>query len=335
MKKGAAHRKEIRQGAGWVLNEERIVPLNGDRQNIRIASKDVENPVLLFLHGGPGVCNRHEMLWYQTGLIEKYTLVFWDQRGSGKSWRKSVTKENLTVETYLRDAADLIDYLLQEFHKEKLVIIGHSWGTILGTPLVERYPEKVSAYVGIGQFVNLRLNEEISYNYCVREAEKAGDTKVYEKLVAGPPVDGVYPDKAAMMVQRNALSHYHGAMWKGSSSIYQSVLLPLVQHPGYDLKGIYGYARGALYLPDALWPDIMNCDYLHKVKALDVPVLLTMGRHDWNTPFELAREWYDNLEAPKKEWVWFEESAHSPVYEEPEAWQAAVLNFLGEIEEIQ
>lgn len=316
-----------------LIDYEETVKLNGDKQNIRVYTYDKNAPVLLFLHGGPGVCDRHWVLHYQKSLAEKYTMVLWDQRGSGKSYKPFRTKRaDLHVAMYEEDVVALIEYLCKKFKKDKIVILGHSWGTILGTPVAYRHPEHIAAYIGQGQFIEGAENELISYNFVLEEARKAKDKKTVKALEGKAPVNGNYEDHNAMLVERDGLSKYGGAEWKNRGGLFQSLLLPLLKWDGYSLWGIIKYALGGLYLTDVLWPEVVDRDFYTEVPELKMPVLLTIGKHDYNTPFEMAERWYNALKAPRKEWVWFEDSAHSPIKEEPEAWNKAVREFLDSLD---
>jgi len=112
----------------------------------------------------------------------------------------------------------------------------------------------------------------------------------------------------------------------------QTLLIPFLKYDGYKLRHLPKYAFGALYLTDVLWPEVISCNFLRDVPELKMPVLMTIGCHDYNTPFEVAEQWYNGLKAPRKEWVWFEDSAHSPIKEEPEKWGDAVMKFLDSLE---
>lgn len=315
----------------YAIDKRMTVMLNGDAQDIRIrAAKEGLRPIL-FLHGGPGVCDRHWVLKYQSAFAEEYTMVCWDQRGSGKSYRKSIKEEKLSVDVYVEDARALVELLVKEFGYDKIIVAGHSWGTIIGTALVSRYPEHIAAYIGQGQFVNGAENEWRSYKFCMDEAERRGDAAAVKALRGAEPKDGVYPSHKAMMVQRNYLSKYGGAEYREHKGTVGSLLIPLLKSDEYTLKDIVNYAKGALYLTDVLWGEVVALEYDRSVRSLEVPLIITQGRHDYNTPSSIAREWFEGLDAPFKKWIWFEDSAHSPIKEEPEAWGRAVREALKEI----
>ncbi len=314
----------------YAIDKSMTVILNGDAQNIRIrAAKEGLRPIL-FLHGGPGVCDRHWVLKYQSAFAEEYTMVCWDQRGSGKSYRKSIKDEKLSVDVYVEDARALVEFLVKKFGYDKIIVAGHSWGTIIGTALVSRYPEHIAAYIGQGQFVNGTENEWRSYRFCAEEAERRGDAAAVKALRDAEPKDGVYPSHKAMMLQRNYLSKYGGSEYREHKGMIRSLLIPLLRSDEYTLKEIADYARGAMYLTDVLWSEVVALEFDRSVRSLEVPLIITQGRHDYNTPSSIAREWFDALDAPFKKWIWLENSAHSPIKEEPEIWGKAVRAALRE-----
>lgn len=304
----------------YAIDYSEFITVNGDRQNIRVRSQSADLPVLLFLHGGPGVCDRNWVMKYQSDLSEVCTMVCWDQRASGKSCTKASLNGSITVEMMIEDACAVVDELCRRFGKEKIYIVGHSWGSILGVMLTKRIPEKIAYYIGMGQFVEGAENERLSYEFCLNEARRVGDDKVVAKLEKGAPVNGMYPDKDAMMLQRDCLTKYGGAEYHCREGIVKSLLIPLIKSDEYSLPELVKYARGALTLPDKLWGEVIANNFFETASKLDVPVLITQGRHDYNTPSEIVSRWIDMLDAPAKEIVWLEESAHSPIKEEPELW---------------
>ena len=312
---------------GYEIDRACWAQINGDRQNIRLLGRKAGSPVLLFLHGGPGVCDRHLVLRDQRPLANRFTLALWDQRGAGKSFSRETLTRPIHLEDCLADGEEVIRWLCRELGCSQVVLVCHSWGTVLGVPLAQRHPELVRAYVGQGQFVNGEANERLSYQFCLDEARRRGDRKAERRLLEGPPVRGRYPSRKAMMVQRDCLSRYGGGVYQKQEGMVRSLLLPLLRTREYRLRDIPGYARGAAHLTQALWDEVVSCRFDETVKELEVPVLLTMGRHDYNTPAQLAWEWFSALKAPRKEWVWFERSAHSPIQEEPDLWSRAVEAF--------
>lgn len=316
-------------GSAYLIDLCEDIVLNGDRQNIRIRAAKDGLPVILFLHGGPGVCDRHFVLENQSRLAQNYTLVCWDQRGSGKSYTPKIREQALSVQTYADDAEALIDSLCARFRTAKVIVAAHSWGTVIGTILAARCPEKIAAYVAQGMFIDGSENELESYLFCVREAERTGNKKAMRQLADIRPENGRYPSDKAMMTQRNYLSKFGGGTYKKREGMFRSLLLPLLKTNEYALSDIPKYAKGGLYLSKTLWNDVVAVSF-KGIKKLDVPVIVTQGAHDYNTPTKLAQEWFSNLQAPYKKWIEFAESAHSPIFEEPQKWGDEVERALAE-----
>jgi len=309
-------------GQVYALDNKEVITLGGIGQHIRIRSSNAQNPVLLFLHGGPGVCDRHWVIKEQSGLAEVCTMVCWDQRGSGKSYSQAQSKEKMTIDLIVSDAVELIEYLCTKFGKEKLYIIGHSWGSVLGVMLSQRIPERIAAFVGMGQVVDLDENEQISYKFVWDEAQRRGDKKAIRDLTRiGTPVEGSYGSIKNLITQRNYMSKYGGGAYKKKDNIWKSFLLPLFRTPEYTLADIIKYAKGSFYCLEELWPEAAaTVRFDETARKLDVPVYITQGDHDENTPTSIALKWFEKLDAPYKEWIAFKKSGHAPIKEEPELW---------------
>jgi pimeloyl-ACP methyl ester carboxylesterase len=286
---------------------------------------------VLFLHGGPGICERHQVLRYQSGLADAATLVCWDQRGAGLSYDKRLDPKTMTISRLTDDAAELVDLLRNRFGQNKIIIVGHSWGTLLGTLLAYRCPDGIAAYVGMGQFVDGDENEAMSYDFVRSEAEKRGDRKALRALErVGAPERGHYKNLDDLMVQRNLMTKYGGGTFKRKDSLVKSLVIPLLTSHEYSLRDVLKFRDGAYFSLKTLWETVVDVNFFTDVPALAVPVYLTEGRHDQNTPIPIALRWYDGLKAPYKEWIWFERSAHTPMVEEPEKWGETVRRIIGE-----
>lgn len=317
----------------YAIDTKETAVLGGVGQSIRIRSADPSLPVILFLHGGPGVCERHQVLKYHSGLSGAATLVCWDQRGSGLSYSRKLDPKAMTVSRMVDDAQELVTLLQRRFCRDKIIIVGHSWGTLLGTLLAHRYPEGVWAYVGMGQFVNGPENEAMSYAFVRTEAEKRGDKKAIRALDRiGAPVKGHYRNLDDLMVQRNLMTKYGGGTFEGRDSLVSSLVIPLLKSPEYSLLDLKKFSDGAYFSLKALWEEVVDFNLFQEVPELSMPVYLTEGRHDQNTPIPIAQRWFDALKAPYKEWIWFERSAHTPMVEEHEKWGADLLRIIREMD---
>ncbi|HNZ62802.1 MAG TPA: alpha/beta hydrolase [Bacillota bacterium] len=309
------------------------IELNGVRQRIHVVTQDEKKPVLLFLHGGPGVCNRHSLLRDHIDLTDTFTLATWDQRGTGGSYY-GVRRETLTAAQLTKDAADLAAWLCERFHKKKIFVIGGSWGSQLLTMLARDYPEHLAAAVGFGQVVDGELNEKISYEFALDAAREAGDQKSIDKLEQiGPPKMGEYRGGfSGMMIQRRIMMKYGGySRDKAKRSYFRAMIVPIIKSREYSLRDLYGLARGYKRVLSAMWHEVGHVKFPETHTVFTVPFFIFDGRHDMNTPSVLVQDWYDMIEAPRKELVWFEDSGHNPMNDEPEKFKRLLRERLTEI----
>ena len=295
------------------------IPVNGAMQKIHVISNDISLPMLLFLHGGPGVVNRHSVIADNKDLLDSFTIATWDQRGTGGSYN-GVDHNALTIDQLVEDANEVVNYLCKEFNKEKIFVIGGSWGSLLGIRLAYAHPEHLAAFVGFGQFVDGAKNENISYQFTLDQAKAAGDEETVRKLESvGPPIKGMYKGGFnGMMVQRNAMMKYGGySKSEGKRSYYDSFVKPMLLSGEYSLSDLLGIIFGYKKVLKVMWPEIGQED-LTKYTEFSVPIYVFDGRLDMNTPAELVEEWFAKIYAPHKELIWFENSGHNPMGDEPD-----------------
>ncbi len=299
------------------IDRKERITLGGMKQTIHIWGTKAENPVVLFLHGGPGVPNRHGMAKAHMDLTDDFTIVAWDQRGTGGSYF-GCDSATLTLDRLISDCAELIDYLCATLGKKNIFLLGGSWGTELGTFVCQRHGEKVAGYIGYGQVVNGIENENLSYAWVLQKAKEANcaeDIAELEKL--GPPVNGCYkPVFEGLMAQRRLLKKYGGVSTK-SGGYFSSTVLPILKSPELNLLDKIGTAKGYKVCLSQMWESIVRYDFLHECAPFQMPYYIFQGRKDNNTPSALIQEYYDSIVAPDKDLVWFENSAHGPLGEEP------------------
>ena len=315
------------------IDEKIKVSLGGLPQKLHIRSRDAALPVLLFLHGGPGVINRHSVIKDHADLLDSFTVVAWDQRGSGGSY-KGAKRESLTLRQLTDDAAELVEWLCERFQKDKLFIIGGSWGSMLGTHLAHRYPERIAAYVGFGQVVNGAKNEELSYRFALEKAREAGDEKAVRRLEeVGPPIYGVYKGGlSGLMAQRKVMMKYGGySPDKKKRGMYGSFVKAILFSGEYSLSDIYGVVKGHRYVLDVMWPEVGGSDLAGDCPSFAMPYFIFDGRLDYNTPASLVEEYFAAIEAEQKELIWFEESGHNPMGDEGELFKATLRTKLAAV----
>ncbi len=298
------------------------VEIGGIVQWILIRGHDVNNPILLVLHGGPGTIEGPMAYKFERELEKYFIVINWDQRAAGKSYSKTIPKETMTPEQFVQDAHELIEYLRKRFKKEKIYIVGHSWGSILGTLLANRYPELFYAYVGVGQVVNQYDNERVSYDYTFEQAQKSGNQKAIEQLKAIQPYNGQNIEH--LRIERKWLKEFGGFMY-GEKSRWPLFKIAFGS-PEYSFKDLFKFFKGSKFSLENMWPHLYEIDFFKQAIELKIPVYYCIGRHDYNTPFELAEKYFNELKAPKKKLIWFEKSAHSPNFEEPAKFHDVLIN---------
>jgi len=308
-------------------NKKIKVELNGFKQKIHIKG-DPQKPIMLFLHGGPGVCNRHMCGVYNQDLLEHFMTVGWDQRGTGGSyWGCDYSK--MTIDQMVEDASALVDYLCDTYNKEKIFVIGGSWGSLLGTKLAYKHPEKIYAFFGFGMFVDGELNEQISYDFAMAEAKKAGDQDSVDKLVKlGPPVMGCYKGGYdGMLIEREVMNKYGGYSKKNTPSSYTGGLAKAYLFSGeYALSDVLGVLYGNRKTLDKLWAEVGATKLENECLDFKLPFFIFDGRLDKNTPADLVEDYFNKINAPQKELVWYEESGHNPLIDEAELFKANLVD---------
>lgn len=289
------------------------VRLGGVDQWLLIRGRSLHNPLLLYLSGGPGAS---EMAWvrhFNARLEEHFLVVQWDQRGAAKSYAARKDRDHLTVDQFVSDASELLELLTTRFSQQKVFVVGHSWGSILGVLLAQRRPERVHAYVGTGQQVNFLENDTVCHLRAYELAMRYGDYRALARLarIGPPPYTG--RDMARRYLTLYSLAGRHAGRRGLLPELFSSVLTA----PEYSLRDKLHFFLGLRETFPQVYPQLAGLDLETQVPRLDVPVWFLLGREDYVTPSELAVRYLDKLEAPRKTLLWFEHSGHAPPFEEP------------------
>ena len=303
------------------LSEKIWVNINGMEQGMFIKSKNVDNPVLLFVHGGPGMPEYWLTRRYPTGLEDHFTVVWWEQRGAGLSYSPNIPPAVMTAEQFISDTREVTNYLRKRFGREKIYLMGHSWGSYIGIQAAARYPELYYAYIGIGQISYQIKSEQLAYEYGLEYFKNIGDQKMLKKLKAAPPTLTV-PLPAAYMALRDPYMHAAGiGTTHAMKSVETGFFLPSWFFPEYTLLEKLNLWRGKIYSRSSdfsLWDKMQATDLTQVVTELSLPVYFLEGRYDYTCAYPLAWDYFERLKVPVKGFYTFENSAHSPMFEEPD-----------------
>jgi proline iminopeptidase len=302
------------------------VVLGGARQVVSVRGADRANPILLFVHGGPGAVEMPIAWAFQRPWEDYFTVVQWDQRGAGKSFALNDPAElapTLTLERYRDDAIELLELLRRRYAQEKVVLLGHSWGSAVGLAVAAKRPDLLHAYVGMGQMIDWRDNERDGIKWTLERARSAGNAEAVREIEALPP----YPDAGPFTIDKaDAWRKWaigYGSLAAGRPNANFYLRAPRLS-PEYSPADIQAWHKGSLFTVTTLWPRVADVSFA-KLDRLDVPVIMLIGRHDHTTSASMAAAWMDGLRAPKKTTVWLEHSAHLPMIEEPGRTFAALL----------
>jgi pimeloyl-ACP methyl ester carboxylesterase len=306
------------------ISEKIHVTINGVEQGMFIKSKDSANPVLLFLHGGPGMPEYWLTQRYPTGLEEDFTVVWWEQRGAGLSYSAAIPPETMSAEQFVSDTLAVTNYLRKRFAKDKIYLMAHSWGSYIGIQAAAQAPELYHAYIGVSQISYQLKSEKLAYDYMLQQFKANGNTRMV-RILAAAPVTMTVPLPPAYDAVRDEAMHTLGiGTTRDMKSVITGLFLPSWQFREYTLGEKVNLWRGKLFSRSpsfSLWDKMQAADLTQQVTALALPVYFFHGRYDYTVSYTEAKAYLEKLEAPVKGFYTFEKSAHSPLFEEPETMQ--------------
>lgn len=294
------------------------IQVGDNKQWVSIRGLNRANPVLVFIHGGPASPTMPDAWAFQKPWEDFFTVVQWDQRGAGISFAGIDTARAAkawTVDDIVSDAVVVIDSVRHLLGKRKVVVLGHSWGSIVGMTLAQKRPDLLHAYLGVGQ-VTAWAQEQYLYNR-VLELSQAHhlDSAVADLkgIAPYPRPDGTNAFQGAMVVRRWA-NRFNGG-WYGQPSLDITDQMALLS-PQYSDEGLVTARKAPAFASPRLFGALLTVD-LRKFTTFSVPVIVAQGRYDLYTPYAVARDWIPTLRAPVRKFITFERSAHYPMLEEP------------------
>lgn len=290
------------------ISQLKSMPVNGDSQFLLIRGHNKNLPVLLFLHGGPGMPAMYLAHDFQRELEKHFLVVHWDQRGAGKSYKAGIDPATLKISTLLDDTDVVVDHLIREFGVNSLWLVGHSHGSYLGVLYARRHPEKVTAYVGLGQigdFERIRPVQDAFLRSRFSSLNLPGETEFTS-------------------------SNREDLLFRTGSELYsETSFMPLVisgiMATEYSVFDVLNVKKGSSFSSEHMVYD-MNKDLIGGETSFEMPIAIVMGATDMTTPVILAKEYYEAITAPDKRFVIFPEASHFPHFEQPELFLALMLD---------
>lgn len=311
------------------IDEGIFVTLGGQEQYLLIRGRDIHNPVIIWLHGGPAGPDGCASYSFTKYLVDDYTVVCWDQRGCGRTYfrNKAADPDNQTVtfEQAQKDLDELVDYLSGRFGTDKVIIVGHSYGTLVGSKYSLEHPDKVSAYIGVGQVVNLE-SDIYSYEDALERAKEKGDDTAemeaaFEMFLSDRSV-------VNMMNLRKFVNPYHPVP-KESNTIWTAIKSPYmgVDDVKWFIKQL-GSLDDYVSLNRALFEYILTVDVRDYGVEFQVPVGFISGSEDWITPVKYTEDYYNFISAPQKDFCLVENCGHNLPLDSPEEFSRVLKNLL-------
>lgn len=303
------------------LNEQKRIELNSVPQYVSLRAEKQGAPLLLYLHGGPGDAALPLVLKYNRALEKHFTVAVWEQRGAGKSYYKFNDQAPVTIGLFLQDLYELATHLLQRFGQQKLYLVGHSWGSVLGLRFIRQHPELVQSYVGCGQVVNMKRSCKSAYEFALENA----DEKTARRLRA---IDCSYTGENwldELLFVTGLVVKYKGSLYGKTN--YNALVTPFLHSRYYSMADLIRRQKGSLQAIRALWPELMQTDFEQETRY-GAPVIFVEGRHDRHVSSEIAKSYFDTLES-EKQFFWFEHSCHFPQWSESARFNELLIGLLG------
>ena len=329
-----AQKYKIRSEAG--IQKAGYITIGGLDQYVQIRGQNISNPVVIILHGGPGSHMTYYSYGWQAGLEQNYTIVHWDQRGCGNTYYRNKEAEKPTVDLLLSDLDALVEYIRLKYNKEKVIIMGHSWGTLLGGIYSGKHPEKVSAYISVSQMLDFKKSEEASAQEAARLANAAGKIRDAREIVSRLELIKTYqkldqPKAVEFMKFRQLKEKYLPSQY-GNAMVSLQLFSPYMTFN--DIRWMLRFdkrieSNSALY--ESLLSDgsLSMYDYTYQYEA---PVILIAGECDWTTPYSMALHYFNEISAPSKVFISIENAGHIPFIDKPKEFSETLLKALRNVQ---
>ena len=304
------------------ISEKIFMNIGGVRQGMFIKSKNKENPVLLYLHGG--IPDFFLTGKYPTGLEDYFTVVWWEQRGSGLSYNTGIPAKTMNLDQMISDTKEVTNYLRTRFGQEKIYLMGRSGGTFIGIQAAAWAPELYHAYIGIGQMSDQLESERLAFEYMLKKYRDLGNRKMVQKLEASPVSDHI---PYAYLKLRDKAMHTIGiGTTHDMKSVITGLFIPSLTCREYTFKEKFNLWRSkAQSGVHPLWDEMIATDLTQQVNEINVPVYFFHGIYDYTVSYPLAKKYFEAIHAPLKGFYTFEKSAHSPLFEEPEKMEKIII----------
>lgn len=291
------------------------VDVNGHDLTVLIRGHSVDNPVLLFLAGGPGGSEMGSMRNHLPELEEYFTVVTWDQRGAGTSYDELDPTDTITLDGYVDDTIDVTNHLRDRFGQDRIYVLGNSWGTTLGVLAVQQHPELYRAFIGTGQMVSQLESDTIIYEDTLVWAQTTGRTDLVADLLANgaPPYDDMLDYATANGHEQDVYAYDHSVNDEGQGQMSENLVAD--EYTLIDEVHVLGAFMDTFA---ALYPQLQDIDFRRTATEFDVPMFFVQGAHEADARAEVFADWYPMIDAPIKDLTVLDTSGHRALFEQPD-----------------
>jgi pimeloyl-ACP methyl ester carboxylesterase len=311
------------------ISEKIFVDIGGVKQGMFIRGKNINNPVLLFVHGGPCFPTYFLVDKYKPGLEDSFTVCYWEERGGGLSYNSDIPVESMNMEQLISDTIEVSNYLRNRFKQEKIYMMAHSGGTSMAIQAAAREPELYKAYVAIAQITNQAESEKLAYSYMLKRYQSEGNAAMVKKLKEFSVLEDADAFTFFKSLLRDKAMHEQGiGTMRSMTKIDKDILIPSMLCKAYTLKEKINIwvSKFSFLKKTVITDEFFKTDITKVVTRLEIPVYFFSGAYDYTVNYELSKAYLYKLEAPIKGFYTFTESAHSPVFEEPEKMMEIMRN---------
>jgi pimeloyl-ACP methyl ester carboxylesterase len=304
------------------------IRLGGVDQWLILRGHNVQKPVLLFLSGGPGASEAARVLRFNAELERHFVVAIWEQRGCGKSYPAHSPSADLTVEQYVADVIELSEQLRVRFDEQKIYLVGHSWGTIIGLRAAQARPDLFYAYIGTSQMVDVRETDQLIYELVLEHARTTEDSAFVQTLErqGPPPYGGPSPIQPYATLFGREYAVFEAPNIKDEAYRRDGdILMLMLKQPEYGWIDRLYYLLGLMNTFNVVYPQLQELDFRRDAVSLDLPVYLMLGRHDMNNPSQIPEGYFEVLEAPHKQLDIFEDSGHGLIWEEADRFHILMI----------
>jgi pimeloyl-ACP methyl ester carboxylesterase len=315
---------EGRVVAGSIASVE-SVHLGGTDQWVSLRGRDIDNPLFVFVCGGPCASEMALVRHYNRALEDHFVVVMWDYRGAAKSF-DAIRHAPPTLDRHVEDLRELIEWLTTRIGKRRVFVLGHSWGSVPALAFARKHGSLLDAYIGVGQIVDVEAGRRLAYDRTLELARIENDRAAIWLLerIGPPPYHGRWGRVAKHWALVQAALRQRGA--SSVKRVMREMAAVSWQAPEYSWVDRFNFVRAlTVGMAEAL-PHTDGVDFTSLAPRLEVPAYFVMGRHDVLTPPDLVERYVAKLEAPRKRIIWFDRAAHLPPYEEPDRFVAAMVD---------